>query len=146
LLFWVLPHVRPGQGFILRHLRGLSSINVEMLRNPEFLIRMTLLSAAVVLINALCVYTYFRGMGVDVGLLNVLVITPAVFLVSMVPISVAGWGVRESAMSAGFALVGVDPEKSIIVSIAFGLSLVLVSLPGSFTGLHLFSRPAGVGR
>lgn len=145
-LFGVVRYLRSGDSFVSRHLRGLSSINVEMMRDPHFVLRMALLSTAIVLINAFCVYIYFRGVSVDVGLQNVLLITPAVFLVSMVPISIAGWGVREGAMSAGFALVGIDPEKSIIVSIAFGLSLAIVSLPGSFTGLRVLSGPAEVAR
>jgi len=47
------------------------------------------------------------------------------------PISFAGWGVREGAMAAAFAVVGVPADQSILVSVAFGMVLLLVSLPGS---------------
>ncbi|RTL61197.1 MAG: flippase-like domain-containing protein [Hyphomicrobiales bacterium] len=132
-------------GFVARHLRGLSDMNITIMRNRASLIRTILLSTAIVVINMVCIYVYFRGIGVDVGAMNVLVISPAVFLVSMLPISIAGWGVREGAMSAGFALVGVDPAQSLVVSIAFGLTLALVSLPGGFTGFRVLARARGTG-
>lgn len=144
--FTHLPQSIVGRdGFISRHLRGLSDMNITIMRNRTSLIRTILLSMAIVVINMVCIYVYFRGIGVDVGAINVLVISPAVFLVSMLPISIAGWGVREGAMSAGFALVGIDPAQSLVVSIAFGLTLVLVSLPGGFTGFRVLARARGAG-
>ena len=43
-----------------------------------------------------------------------------IFLVSVVPISVAGWGVRESAMVMAFAYAGLMDSDGLIVSLLFG--------------------------
>jgi glycosyltransferase 2 family protein len=51
-----------------------------------------------------------------------LLIVPTAMLVASVPISVGGWGVREGALVAGFALIGANPENVVAASICFGLS------------------------
>ncbi len=56
-------------------------------------------------------------------------VTPALLL-SYLPISVAGWGVREAAVVGGFSLIGVPPEVSLPVSLLVGISVFFVSLLG----------------
>jgi hypothetical protein len=51
-------------------------------------------------------------------------------LISMVPISIAGWGVREGAMVSAFGLVGLRAADALAMSIVFGLIVSLVGVPG----------------
>jgi uncharacterized membrane protein YbhN (UPF0104 family) len=71
-----------------------------------------------------------------------LVVVPAVMLLSALPVSVAGWGVRESAVVAGFGLVGVPKESALLMALSFGLACLLVSLPGGWLWLSLKRRSA----
>jgi hypothetical protein len=48
----------------------------------------------------------------------------------MVPISVAGWGIREGAMIVAFGFVGVPEADALVVSILFGLTLIAAGAPG----------------
>jgi uncharacterized membrane protein YbhN (UPF0104 family) len=59
-----------------------------------------------------------------------LIFMPTVLFLSMLPISIAGWGVREGAMVGALAVVGVPAHQSLALSICFGLALVFISLPG----------------
>jgi uncharacterized membrane protein YbhN (UPF0104 family) len=79
---------------------------------------------------SVCVFLIATAVGVEVELIHVLVLFPPVFLVSLLPISIAGWGVREGAMVAALSLVGVDEASALAVSILFGLGVLLVGLPG----------------
>jgi len=79
----------------------------------------------------LVVYVLFRGVGVDLSLVDCLLLFPPVLLVQVLPISIAGWGVREGAMVAVFALVGVSSEAALAVSILYGLVLMVTSFPGA---------------
>ena len=45
---------------------------------------------------------------------------PPVLLIAMMPISIAGWGVRESSMIAAFAYAGLAPSDGLTLSILFG--------------------------
>jgi uncharacterized membrane protein YbhN (UPF0104 family) len=48
----------------------------------------------------------------------------------MLPISIAGWGIREGAMVAALSVIKIPSHQSLALSICFGLCLVFVSLPG----------------
>ena len=59
-----------------------------------------------------------------------LVIVPPVLLLSVVPISLAGWGVREGAMVVAFGFVDIPIADAFALSVTMGLSLLLAGLPG----------------
>jgi len=63
-----------------------------------------------------------------------------VLLLSLLPISIAGWGVREGAMIACLGLVGVDAASAFAVSALFGLTSVVVGLPGGLVWLLIGQR------
>jgi uncharacterized membrane protein YbhN (UPF0104 family) len=112
---------------------------------PRFAGRILAFSLLVLLISAAVIYTLGRAIGVDLGVVNCLLLTPPVIVVAFVPISVAGWGVREGAMVAAFGYVGVPAADALVVSILFGLLLVAVGLPGGLLWL-MSGRRAGSAR
>ena len=97
------------------------------------------------LLSALTVFVVARGIGVEVSLGQMAVLVPPVILVATLPISVAGWGVREGAMVTALGFVGVVPADAFAVSVIFGLALIVVALPGGalwLIGLRRRTRPA----
>lgn len=88
--------------------------------------------------------TAFYVLGVGVGLdypLNVyLVLVPPVVLLTILPVSLAGWGIREGAMIGFFLLVGADRSKVLTFSLLYGLLALVSSLPGLFIYLVQKSR------
>ena len=64
------------------------------------------------------------------SLLTYLVIVPPVILFTVIPVSVAGWGVREGAMVTLFAMIGADKAAVLAMSIIFGFILIAASVPG----------------
>jgi uncharacterized membrane protein YbhN (UPF0104 family) len=76
------------------------------------------------------VYLMAVAYDVPIGFIACLLVVPPVLLVAVVPISIAGWGLREGAMIAGFALFGLGSAEALVVSVAFGLINVAVGLPG----------------
>lgn len=83
------------------------------------------------------VWVLALGLDVDITLIDCLALFPPVLLLTAIPISIAGWGVREFGMVAAFALVGVPDHGAIAVSFLFGLLGILVSLPGGLVWLAL---------
>lgn len=74
-------------------------------------------------------------------------IVPAALLVSALPISMGGWGVREGAFVVGLSLVGIAKEDALSVSVLFGLSLtgagmVLATIGGVGHVVHLLQPSA----
>ncbi len=88
-------------------------------------------------------YFLAMGLGLAVTFLDCFTLVPAVLLLATIPISIAGGGLREGAMVAGFALIGVPAGGAAALSILFGLALVLASLPGGVLWLMSAERPSG---
>ena len=70
------------------------------------------------------------SLGVNISIMDAFVFVPPAILISALPISIAGWGVREGVMITTLAYAGVAEIDAIIVSILFGLTLAVSSLPG----------------
>lgn len=91
-----------------------------------------------------------RAQHLDVSFVDFLMLMPPVVLLSGLPISVGGWGVRENAMIAGLATVGVGANAALVLSVQMGGLVALLSLPGGVLWLwrHMVSaRPlAAMGR
>jgi uncharacterized membrane protein YbhN (UPF0104 family) len=85
------------------------------------------------------VWLIAAGLGLDVGWFDCLILVPPVMLISMVPISIAGWGVREGAMVSAFGLVGLSAGDALALSIMFGVIVSLVGVPGGM--IWALTRP-----
>ena len=83
------------------------------------------------LINVTFIYLAVNALGGSLLYWQSLVIIPTVLFLSMLPISFAGWGVREGAMVTALGLVNIPANISLASSILFGIFLLLISLPGS---------------
>lgn len=58
-----------------------------------------------------------------------IIVPPAIFL-TIIPVSLAGWGIREGTLVALFSLIGADKATILTMSILYGLMQIGVSLPG----------------
>tara|TARA_Y200000002_G_scaffold358227_2_gene341407 strand:- start:2571 stop:3611 length:1041 start_codon:yes stop_codon:yes gene_type:complete len=80
--------------------------------------------------NAVAVWFLGKAIGVDVGIGPYLAIMSLAVLITVIPISLAGWGLRDGVIVLLLGAVGVAETEALIISIAFGLALLLSSLPG----------------
>jgi uncharacterized membrane protein YbhN (UPF0104 family) len=78
----------------------------------------------------LSAYFLSVAMKVDSSLWMWLLVMPIVTLVTAIPISINGWGVRELAMVQLWALFGVSRSDAFLISICMGLVAIVSSLPG----------------
>jgi uncharacterized membrane protein YbhN (UPF0104 family) len=75
------------------------------------------------------------GFGIGLDPLGVLAVVPAIMLASSIPVSIAGWGVREATMVVGLGLLGVVQGDAALISITFGGLLLVVGLFGGLVWL-----------
>jgi len=94
------------------------------------------LSILIHFLSVLALYELARAIGVVLSLPLFLVAVPPVFLLTIIPISLAGWGVRESAMVGIFLLIGGAKEMILSVSLLYGIMLIVTSLPGLYIWLR----------
>jgi len=89
---------------------------------------------------ALAVFVLARGLHLDVGLVDSLALFLPALLVSALPVSVAGWGVREGSMVYTFGLIGVAPADALVLSVLYGLFTLVLALPGGLVWLASGAR------
>ncbi len=131
---------------VTRPLAGLATDFRRLFLNTGTTAQLLLLSLVVHLLTVAAVILLAWGIDVDVGILECILIVPAVILVTTLPISIAGWGVRESAMVAGLGLIGVASSDALAVSVLFGLVQIIVALPGGLVWLADRPRSAKLPR
>lgn len=105
---------------LTRHLADMASVAVQILRSPRTLGLIAGLTVLIHLLTAVAAWAAARSVGADLSLLYALFLVLPVALVAVVPISIAGWGVREGAMVAAFAYAGLPQADGLIVSLLFG--------------------------
>ena len=123
----------PGALFRWRATRAVAALSVDGRRvfmAPGRLVAALAPAIATQLGLAAVVYLFARALALPVDLLDCLIITPPVMLVTAIPISIAGWGVREGAMVAGFGFLGVGATGALALSVLFGLAAIVAGLPG----------------
>lgn len=71
--------------------------------------------------------------------LNLFFLSTLILCLAAVPISFGPWGLRETSAIAVSGQFSLAPEIALVASIAFGLSLIVASIPGGFL-LLLFKK------
>jgi glycosyltransferase 2 family protein len=82
-------------------------------------------------------YCIGQSLGLGIGPVAMIAVTSIMTLVVALPISVAGWGVREVSLVALLGVLGVDREAALVLSVELGLINTLLSLPGGLVWLTL---------
>ena len=123
-----------------RHLAAIAAVGFSVLRSPSSVTAVFGLSFAIHLLTATAAWCAARSVGADVTLLDSLFLVPPVILVTVIPISIAGWGVREGAMVAAFGYAGLAPGDGLIVSLLFGAGFLVVGIIGGLVWILTTSR------
>lgn len=95
--------------------------------------RRLLLLASSLLVPLLAMLAFFaagQALGLRYDLVTYFAIVPPALVLTVVPISIAGWGVREGVLVGLFSLIGADKTVVLMLSVVYGILLILVSLPG----------------
>jgi len=104
----------------------------DRLRQAVSLRRPVLLTSSL-LVPLLALLAFFaagRALGLRYDLVTYFAIVPPALVLTVIPISIAGWGVREGALVSLFSLIGADKTVVLMMSLVYGILLILVSLPG----------------
>ena len=110
--------------------QGLADLDAAHLSGPVFAAQ--LVSAAIVVGTYLATYlTAARAVGMDTPLPVLLPLVAPVLMSMLIPVTVAGWGLREGAAAVLWGAVGLTAADGVLVSVAYGLLVLIGSLPGA---------------
>ncbi len=115
-----------------RHLAEIAGVAWRVLTSLRTGSEVAALSIATHLLTVLAAWCAARAIGSPLDLLRALLLIPPVVLVAAIPVSIAGWGVREVAMGVAFGYAGLPESEGAIVSLLLGAGIFLT---GAFGGL-----------
>ena len=100
-------------------------------RSPAILAIAGLVHALTILI----VWSLGRAQGLALPVSDAAVLFTVMVGISIIPVSVGGWGLRELAVVSVLGDHGIAPERALLFSVCFGLVFVVGSLPGALAWL-----------
>jgi uncharacterized membrane protein YbhN (UPF0104 family) len=121
---------------------ALSDAMLSVTMRPSSLVWILILAAVSQALLCAAIFVLSRSVGIDVAFVQFMILLPPVILATILPISIGGWGMRETAMVFTLSLVGVEPERAFALSILVGILTLVMSLPGGVLWL-LFPQAGG---
>lgn len=147
LLFIDLVALAGGLGFLLfgvlqwpwlkrwwgtHHIHACAVIANRVIFNKDRGPKVTILSLSVHVLTVVMAWCVVRSIAAPVSFGQAFQLVPPVILITMVPISIAGWGVREATMGLAFGYAGLVSSEGVNISLLFGAVSFIV---GAFGGL-----------
>lgn len=102
--------------------------------------RQLISSLSIVLSYGLVMVCAARAIGIELATLDILALAPVLLLAMLVPLSIAGWGLREGAAAGIWMFVGLPSAQGVAISLAYGVLVLISSLPGIWVALASRTR------
>jgi hypothetical protein len=97
------------------------------------------------ILPGISVFLLAIALGIDISFVLAISVTGAILLISMVPVSLAGWGVREAGFLVILVPLGAPSEETLILGISFGLAGLCGALLGGLSIALGWSEPTPSG-
>lgn len=88
------------------------------------------LTLAILTCNLMAFYACAQAVGAQLSSAMALLVLPATLLVMALPVSVAGWGVREAGAALIWPIAGIASDAAVAASVAYGIVATASALPG----------------
>lgn len=107
-----------GFGERVQHVHGIAR---SVVAHPSVAARVLSLALVSHAGTMLCGYALARGSGVPITVMQCFMLLPPVLLLTTLPISLGGWGVREGALVVAFGFIGLPEADAVVVGLSLGL-------------------------
>jgi glycosyltransferase 2 family protein len=133
---------------LTRHLVAASRITAALCTSYRNAAIVFACSVVIHLITVAAAWCCAKAIASPVSFAQILFLMPAVQLIATLPVSIGGWGVRESSFMFAFAYAGLAQSDGLVISILFGAASFIVGMAGGIVwiayGLQL--RPVQESR
>ncbi len=142
----LLPPGLTDKFWIARHFRQAAVISCRLLATVRPAVVVASHTVTIIVLSALAWWSCAEAISSPLSFVDALLLVPPITLVATLPISIAGWGVREGAVVAAFVSVGLPASDGLAISLMFGLAGVVVGALGGIVWLIPSDRAAAPGR
>ncbi len=124
-----------------RHVHACSVIANQVIFSRNSGPQISILSLAIHVMAVGIAWCAVRSIAASASFEQIFMLTPPIMLITMLPISIAGWGVREATMMVAFGYAGLSPADGTVVSILYGAVYFIVGAIGGL--VWIFSAEKG---
>jgi uncharacterized membrane protein YbhN (UPF0104 family) len=141
LVLGLLPWLRGWR--IVHHIRNCSEIAIQSLFNRRNGLQIVVLSLLVHFLSVIVAWCVVQAILASASFSQIFLLLPPVILITMAPISIAGWGVRETTMGLAFGYAGMATSEGINVSLLYGIIYLIVGACGGLIWIGSAERRQG---
>lgn len=145
LLIWSVSQASPVRRWWQGFRRDLNLALVNRSALPVQLISSLLVTASYLLVF------WCLAMGLELEVARqtpwvLLALCTLLLMAMVIPLTIAGWGVREGAAALIWPLAGLEPGQGVALSVSYGLLVLVSSLPGALFLFNARKSPANARR
>lgn len=138
LLIGALPWAWLKRWWATHHIHACAVIANRILFSRERGLKVATLSVAIHVVTVVIGWCVVQSISAPATFGQIFQLLPPVMLITMMPISIAGWGVREATMALAFGYAGLIANEGVNISLLFGAVSFVV---GIFGGLLWIMSP-----
>jgi uncharacterized membrane protein YbhN (UPF0104 family) len=127
-----------------KHVHACSVIANKVIFDPRSGPKIAALSLSVHVLAVVIAWCAVRSISAPADFEQVFMLIPPIMLITMMPISIAGWGVREATMMVAFGYAGLAQTDGTVVSILFGAVYFIVGAAGGLVWVFSAEKTAGI--
>jgi len=113
-----------------RHVHACSVIASKVIFNARSGPKIAVLSLTIHVLAVVIAWCAVRSIAAPANFEQVFMLIPPIMLITMMPISIAGWGVREATMMVAFGYAGLVRADGTMVSLLFGAVAFIIGCAG----------------
>ena len=120
----------PGSTTFVGRLLSLANDGWRIARHPKAFLGVILAAGATNVVASLTASLLAKATGADLSVIDAVTLVPVALFASLLPISIAGWGVREVTLTYVLGFVGMTSADAVATSVLLGGALMVQALPG----------------
>lgn len=127
----------------LRHIHDCSVIANQVIFSRTSGPQVAVLSFLIHVMAVVIAWCAVRAIAAPAAFDQLFLLVPPIMLITMLPISIAGWGVREATMMVAFGYAGLAPADGTVVSLLFGATSFIVGAIGGLVWILSAEKTSG---
>ncbi len=127
----LVPEALADRWWITRHVAGVAKVLLQLCQSTRAAFTISALSIWIHLLTVVAAWGAAKSVAAPLSFADALILVPPVMLISIIPISIAGWGVREGLMVVAFGYAGLYQSDGLIVSLIIGFAMFVVGVAGA---------------
>jgi uncharacterized membrane protein YbhN (UPF0104 family) len=134
---------------LFHHLHSCAALAARLLFNWRSGPWIAAASIGIHALSPVAAYAAGRSIQAEASFVQMLLLVPPVMLITMLPVSIAGWGLREASMTIVFTSAGLAQADGFLLSLLIGIAQLAVGVIGGALWLAMPAQDrlaAGKGR